>query len=76
VRRYLLFGWLYYDPLGGWQDFQGAWDTIEAAKAAAEKGFMGKVEIVDIVQGCLVWEGWRHEETATVSWERAIVKEG
>lgn len=34
MKRYLLFSGDNYYPGGGWEDFRGDFDTVEAAKAA------------------------------------------
>lgn len=34
MKRYLLFTSDQYYPSGGWEDFKGGFDTIEAAKGA------------------------------------------
>jgi hypothetical protein len=31
LKRYLLFQFDSYDPIGGWADFQGDFDTLEEA---------------------------------------------
>lgn len=37
MKRYLVFtGGVYY-PLGGWDDFQGDYDTLEEAKARVKE---------------------------------------
>lgn len=35
MKRFLLFGESRYYPLGGWSDFQGAFESLESAQAAA-----------------------------------------
>jgi hypothetical protein len=36
VKRFLFFANDTYYPCGGWGDFQGAFDTLEEAKAAVD----------------------------------------
>lgn len=35
MKRYLLFAGEEYYPSGGWNDFRGAFDTLEEARLAA-----------------------------------------
>lgn len=35
MKRYLLFAGDVYYPVGGWDDFRGAYDTIEEAQSAS-----------------------------------------
>ena len=37
MKRYLLFSGDEFYPCGGWNDFQGEYDTVEEAKEIAEK---------------------------------------
>jgi hypothetical protein len=47
MKRYLVFAWDDYYPAGGWGDFVGAFDDLDAAKACAAQ--------------CTSVEGWRGE---------------
>ncbi len=37
MKRYLVFFYAFYYPLGGWNDFIGSVDTIEEARALVKK---------------------------------------
>lgn len=45
--RYLLFAGAHYYPRGGWDDFKGVFETVEAAKAAL--GQVGESEWWQVV---------------------------
>jgi len=49
MKPYLLFYGMTYYPNGGWEDFQGSFDTLEEAKAAVPaigQGYPGWGHIV------------------------------
>ncbi len=48
MKKYLLFSGDMYYPCGGWDDFQGEYDTIEEAKEIAEKQGDEWWQIVDL----------------------------
>jgi hypothetical protein len=84
MRRYLVFGYLSHDALGGWEDLVSDWDTITMAKTAAEKwlrgrqsrwsGFRHNVHIADTRSRVIVWEGFVRGETeeteGEIKWSR------
>lgn len=45
--RYLLFGGDVYYPAGGWDDFRGAFETIEAATAEGYRRKFDWFHVVD-----------------------------
>lgn len=52
LKRYLVFTYDCYYPLGGWDDFRDSFDTIEEAKACNDGRDMR--DIVDTETGELV----------------------
>lgn len=50
MKRYLLFGYCQYYPAGGSDDVQGDFDTLEEAKACAEREWWDFAEVLDLVQ--------------------------
>jgi len=53
MKRFLLFCYDTYYPVGGWGDFIGAFDSVEEAESAIDKTFhywqivdMEKLEVV------------------------------
>ena len=62
MKRFLVFAGDYYYPSGGWEDFVGSFDTLEAAKADAARrtanegitGAIGWAQVVDSVSGEMV----------------------
>lgn len=38
MKKFLLFGYDAYYPSGGWNDFEGSFDTIDEAKENAASG--------------------------------------
>lgn len=60
MKRFLVFAGDTYYPMGGWSDFKGSFDSIDAAKdmllsdAAQRRGF-DWVEIVDTDTEEIVW---------------------
>jgi hypothetical protein len=49
MRRYALFVFNKYYPAGGWDDFVGTFDSIEAAKAHPEYGTCDYSQIIDLL---------------------------
>ena len=47
MKRYLLFLGSEYYPSGGWNDFQGDFDTIKEAEIVAEKEGDDWFQIID-----------------------------
>jgi len=56
MQRYLLFGGDQYYPLGGWQDFKGAFDTKDQALKEAANWSWDWYQIVDGEKGEIVEE--------------------
>lgn len=55
MKRYLLFMFDQYYPTGGWNDFRGSFDSIEAATAAvAEAQYCDFWQVVDSQTGEMV----------------------
>lgn len=54
---FLLFGGEIYYPYGGWEDFQGAYGSLELARAAVEKADVRWWHIVDVSAGKIVEDG-------------------
>lgn len=54
MKRFILFAYSHYYPLGGWHDFRGAFDTIEEAvaarKAKADKYDYAEWHVFDSVE--------------------------
>ena len=61
--NYLVFKGDHYYPCGGWVDFEGAYETLEEAKAAAKLGSAMCGEdwshIVDLSTGKIIEENRR-----------------
>lgn len=55
MKRYLVFSGNRYYPDGGWDDFQGSFDTAEEANAVATKLAS---------EGEYIWSHWLDLETA------------
>ena len=52
MKRFLVFSGYDYYPCGGWDDFLGAFDSIEEARAAAAKEAPSNwTQIVDLQSG-------------------------
>ena len=49
MKRFLAFSCEQYYPGGGWNDFEGSFDTLEEAKAS------GACQVVDSQVGEVVW---------------------
>ena len=52
--NYLVFAWEFYYPSGGWQDFVGAYKTLDEARQAGEKYVVDckpndRIDIVEII---------------------------
>ena len=47
-NRYLLFGFDDYYPMGGWDDFKGAYQSIDDARSEGDGMLHDHLEIVDI----------------------------
>lgn len=67
MKRFLLFEFNDYYPIGGWNDFVGSFDSIEEAKASTPKG-AENVQIVDAQSGVEVASGYFDEEEAGIKW--------
>ncbi len=52
-KRYLVFAFAKFYPIGGFKDFQDSFDTIEEAKAA-NFGVFNFIQIYDRVEGVLI----------------------
>lgn len=52
---FALFAGEAYYPFGGWEDFHGVYDSLEAAREAA-RGY-DWAHVVDLAARELVWEG-------------------
>ncbi len=48
MKRYLLFSGDEYYPRGGWDDFQGEYDTLEEAKIIVERQGDDWYHIIDL----------------------------
>ncbi len=55
MKRYILFCFSAYYPTGGWNDFVGAYDTVEEALAADRSG-TEFYQVVDTTTGQIVRE--------------------
>lgn len=53
MKQFLLFCGMSYDPLGGWGDFKGSFDTM--LEALAEHGG-DWFQVVDLQTGKIVWD--------------------
>lgn len=57
MKRYLLFAWADTPgpdggvPMGGWGDFEGSFDSVEAAKAHINTGHEHQCAVGHIVDG-------------------------
>jgi hypothetical protein len=49
MRRYALFVFDDYYPGGGWHDFVGTFDSVEAAKAHPDYGKYDNSQIIDLL---------------------------
>lgn len=56
MKRYALFTFETYYPLGGWNDFKGTFDTVEEAVTAANQRRRELYQIVDLTTGKVVVE--------------------
>jgi hypothetical protein len=59
--RYALFAGDQYYPSGGWEDFIGAYDSIEAARERAQRERYEWFHIVDLASAQIVEEGFRRD---------------
>ena len=48
-KRYLVFGYDAYYPMGGWNDFIGVYETLEEAKENTKNTNDNKCDFYDIV---------------------------
>lgn len=56
IARYFVFAYDTYYPLGGWNDFKGAFDTLEEARKIAQQTMTDNYQIVDVVEDRIVDE--------------------
>lgn len=71
MGRFLAFAFDNYYPGGGWHDFAGAFETVEAAKSAAEAQNSDNCQVVDLQTQAVVVEGRRKRHEASVEWNEA-----
>lgn len=62
---FLLFAGEIYYPCGGWDDFQGAYPTLQEAITAAGKLRFRWQHIVDMKQSAIVWQ-----DATEIVWSR------
>jgi hypothetical protein len=58
-KRYIVFAYNQYYPSGGWNDYQGSYETVDEAKAAAK----------NLREGNFALHGWEYEYTQIVDLE-------
>lgn len=51
IKRFVLFDYDSYYPAGGWGDFEGSFDTLDEARAAAKEGKRDHQDIIDLQTG-------------------------
>ncbi len=58
MKRYAVFAGERYYPSGGWNDFEGAFESLAEAEAEGEKhtDVLGWFHIVDMTDGTIVKE--------------------
>lgn len=73
MKRFALFLGNQYYPSGGWEDFYAAFDTVEDAKAQAEKELpeltYAWANIADLQVGKMVWRGDDYDFMGKFEWE-------
>lgn len=58
MKRYWLFCYATFYPLGAMRDFKGAYDTVEQCHEAYEKQADDNYEIFDIIKRLVVYSNW------------------
>lgn len=63
TKRYALFYGDTFYPAGGWDDFEGSFDTVVEAEATLPEGDYAYdwYQVVDLTTGTLAVRGSRHE---------------
>lgn len=51
MKRYLVFAYWAYYPIGGWHDFQDSFDTLEEARKFAESLQHDHIDVIDTQTG-------------------------